>query len=204
MPSSASGRREQTTIFICSDHGFFPVLKEIRPNVRLKQLNLAKADGDKVTEKTVICRSEGGACGVYIHDDARRSELIAQLKTELASLDGVDKVYTPEQFGEIGQPTLTEDPRGADLWLSAKREYAFADSAGGDHVVVAKESQVGTHGYRPDQPDLQATCIVWGAGVKPGTKLGPIRNVDIAPTMARVLGVELPAVDGRVLPGIGE
>ncbi|MBL9084293.1 MAG: alkaline phosphatase family protein [Planctomycetales bacterium] len=199
-----SGRREQTTIFICSDHGFYPVLKEIRLNVKLKQLDLLKTASDKITDKIAIARPEGGACAVYIHDDARRSEIIARLKSELATIEGVDKVYTPEQFAEIGQPTLESDPRAADLWLSSKKDYSFSDSAAGDNLIVAKDAQTGTHGYRPDQPDLLATCIIWGAGVKPAAKLGTINNTDIAPTMARVLGVEIPSVDGRALPGIGD
>ena len=199
-----SGRKEQTTLFICSDHGFYPVTKEIRPNVLLKQLKLLETKDDKVTTKVAIGRPEGGSCAIYIHDDSRRAELTAQLKQEFAKLEGVDAVYAPDQFADIGQPTLTQDPRAADLWLSCQGGYAFADSPAGDKLVVPKESQTGTHGYRPDQPALYATCIISGAGVKAGTNLGLVRNLDIAPTIARVLGVDLPNVDGRPLPGIGD
>ncbi len=199
-----SGRKEQTTLFICSDHGFYPVTKEIRPNVLLKQLKLLETKDDKVTTKVAVGRPEGGSCAIYIHDDARRAELTAQLKQEFAKLEGVDAVYAPDQFADIGQPTLAADPRAADLWLSCQGGYAFADSPAGDKLVVPKESQTGTHGYRPDQPALYATCIISGAGVKAGTNLGLVRNLDIAPTIARVLGVDLPNVDGRPLPGIGD
>ena len=45
----------------------------------------------------------------------------------------------------------------------------------------------------PDQPDMLATCVVWGAGIKPGVDLGKIRETEIAPMIARLLGLELPA-----------
>ncbi len=199
-----SGRKEQTTLFICSDHGFYPVTKEIRPNVLLKQLKLLETKDDKITTKVAVGRPEGGSCAIYIHDDARRAELTAQLKQAFAKVEGVDAVYAPDQFADIGQPTLAADPRAADLWLSCQGGYSFGDSPAGDKLVAPKETQTGTHGYRPDQPALYATCIISGAGVKAGTKLGLVRNLDIAPTIARVLGIEMPNVDGRALPGIGD
>jgi predicted AlkP superfamily pyrophosphatase or phosphodiesterase len=200
----ASPMRGKTTIFVCSDHGFMPVAKDIRPNVRLKQLGLVEMTGDKVTTRAVYCRPEGGACALYVLDDARRGELVDQLRKELAAIEGIDAVYGPEQFASIGQPTVADDPRAADLWLSCRSGYAFADAATGDDVVVAKAAPVGTHGYRPDQAALYGTCVVWGAGVSAGTKLGLMRNLDVAPTMAKLLGVELPNADGHALPGVGD
>ena len=199
-----SPRKDKTTIFICSDHGFCPVTREIRVNVRLKELGLLKTDNDKITEKVAVCRPEGGACAIYIHDDSRRAELIKQLDRDLAAVEGVERVWTPDEFTEIGQPTLKDDPRAADLWLSCRSGYSFGDSAAGTQAAVAKDAKTGTHGYRPDQEELYATCIVWGAGVRPGTKLGLIHNTDIAPTIAKLLGVEIPNVDGKALPAIGE
>ncbi len=66
-------------------------------------------------------------------------------------------------------------------------------------LVVAKNTQAGTHGFLPDSPDMLGTCIIWGYGVKPGTNLGKISNQDVAPTMAKFLDVEFPSADGKVL-----
>jgi hypothetical protein len=38
-----------------------------------------------------------------------------------------------------------------------------------------------------------------GAGVVQRRDLGQVRNVDVAPTIARLLGVKLPDATGRVL-----
>jgi predicted AlkP superfamily pyrophosphatase or phosphodiesterase len=199
-----SPRRDRTTIFVCSDHGFLPVEREIRLNVRLKQLGLITMQGDTVTAKRAWCRSEGGAAAIYILDPAERESLIAKLREALPPVEGIEAVYGPEQFASLGQPTPAEDPRAPDLWLSCRSGYSFGDSTAGNAEAVAKESRIGTHGYRPDQPPLYGTCVVWGAGAKPGTKLGLIKNLDIAPTMAKLLGVELPNTDGRALAEIGD
>ena len=103
------------------------------------------------------------------------------------------------QFTKLGQPTPEQDPRGADLWLAAKCGYSFDDAVTGEEVVTHLKTTVGTHGHLPDQPALLATCVVWGAGVKPGTELGKVSNLSIAPTIARILGIELPTADGKPL-----
>jgi hypothetical protein len=41
--------------------------------------------------------------------------------------------------------------------------------------------------------------VLSGAGISPGAQLGHVRNVDVAPTIAALLGVELSDVEGRVL-----
>ncbi len=83
------------------------------------------------------------------------------------------------------------------MWLAAKCDYAFSEASGGDRVVIKQSKLTGTHGYLPDQPDMLSMCIISGPGLKAGTKLGKIRAIDIAPTVARILGIELPAAEGK-------
>jgi predicted AlkP superfamily pyrophosphatase or phosphodiesterase len=187
----------KTTLLVCSDHGFFPVRNNIQPNVVLRKLGLIEMSGSRIGKKSAYCLSQGGACAVYVLDDARREEITEQLARELGAVEGVETVLGPERFAKLGQPTRDQDPRAADLWLSAKRGYAFADSPVGDKTVTRLTSLVGTHGYLPDQPDMLATCVVWGAGIKPGVDLGKIRETEIAPMIARLLGLELPAAKSQ-------
>jgi predicted AlkP superfamily pyrophosphatase or phosphodiesterase len=105
----------------------------------------------------------------------------------------VAAVLGPEQFAALGQATPDHDPRAPDLWLAARRDYSFGESAAGDKPVVRLATLTGTHGYLPDQPDMLAMCIVWGPGIRPGTDLGKIRETEIAGKIAGVLGLEPPA-----------
>jgi len=41
--------------------------------------------------------------------------------------------------------------------------------------------------------------IASGAGIRPGVQLGDIDNRDVAPTIARLLQVEMPGVEGKPL-----
>jgi predicted AlkP superfamily pyrophosphatase or phosphodiesterase len=195
---AASPLAGKTTLFVLSDHGFFPVNHEIRPNVVLRKLGLIQGSG-KTETRTAYCMAEGGACAVYIMDRDRRDQIARQLRAELGKQEGVQRVFDVGEFAAIGQPTPTENPRGADLWLAAKRDYAFSEASGGELVTVKQPKLTGTHGYLPDQPDMLSLCIVSGPAVKAGTKLGKIRAIDIAPTVASILGVELPAAEGRPL-----
>jgi predicted AlkP superfamily pyrophosphatase or phosphodiesterase len=185
----------RTTIFICSDHGFFPITKDIRPNVVLTQLGLLGKGASGRREAFSL--SQGGAAAVYILDDARRGEIAKQLREQLGHMEGVEAVFEPKDFGQIGQPRRDEDPHGADLWLAARRGYSFTDSDAGQNPVVPRETPGGTHGYLPQHEDLLATCVMWGAGIKPGTSLGTVSNLDVAPTIARLLGIELPTAQGK-------
>lgn len=194
----ASPMAGKTTLFVVSDHGFFPVMNEIRPNVVLRKLGLIEGSG-KSERRAAYCMPEGGASGVYIMDAARREQIARQLRDELCKIEGVQAVFDKSQFAAIGQPTPEQNPRGADLWLAAKSGYAFSDASSGDQLVIRRKTLSGTHGYLPDQPDMLATCIVSGPGIKAGTKLGKIRSIDIAPTIARILGIELPTGEGKAV-----
>jgi predicted AlkP superfamily pyrophosphatase or phosphodiesterase len=70
-------------------------------------------------------------------------------------------------------------------------------------VVTPKSDDVkGTHGYDPNQPGLHATFVAWGAGIRPHAKLGTMNNIDVAPTIAELLGLKFENADGRALESI--
>ncbi len=85
------------------------------------------------------------------------------------------------------------------MWLAANCDYAFSEASAGDLATIKLPKLSGTHGYLPDQPDMLSLCIVSGPGVRAGTKLGKIPAIDIAPTVARILGIELPTAEGKPL-----
>ena len=44
--------------------------------------------------------------------------------------------------------------------------------------------------------------MAWGSGIKPGVRLGTISNLDVAPTIAALLGIELTNATGHPLTRI--
>jgi predicted AlkP superfamily pyrophosphatase or phosphodiesterase len=57
----------------------------------------------------------------------------------------------------------------------------------------------GTHGFLSTEPKMNAIFVASGAGIKVGQRVKAVANVDVAPTMAHILGVSLKDASGRVL-----
>lgn len=92
----------------------------------------------------------------------------------------------------------------ADLVLVAADGYGVSGSARGDDFMrrTGVQDNLGYHGYVGRNPKMNAAFIATGAGVKIGAKIGLIENIDIAPTIARILGAEMPGAAGKVLTHI--
>jgi predicted AlkP superfamily pyrophosphatase or phosphodiesterase len=192
----------KATLFVVSDHGFAPYEKIVRPNVVMQKLGLVTADAEgKVTDRQAWCVAQGGSAFLYVLDTARQAEIVAQLKEKFTGHEGVAAVLEPKEFGALGLPDPATNPQAPHLVLSAKPGYSFNDALGGE-AIIPTDGLKGTHGHDPRPDYMHATFIAAGAGIKPGTKLDVIKNTDVAPTIARLLGLELKDVDGRVLEEI--
>ena len=191
-----------STLIVVSDHGFAPYEKIIRPNVVLKELGLvATGADDKVMERKAWCVPEGGCAFIYVLDETKQDETVELLKKKLAAIEGVTSVLEPDEFAKLGLPRPESNPEAPHLVLTTGPGYSFADPVVGDAVISAGGLK-GSHGHLPSPDYMHATFIAAGAGIKPGTKLDTIRNVDVAPTIARLLGIEMKDVDGKVLTEI--
>jgi predicted AlkP superfamily pyrophosphatase or phosphodiesterase len=191
----------KSTLFVVSDHGFAPYDKIMRPNVVLKEMGLITTEGDKVTDRKAWCVAQGGSAFIYILDEARREELIPQLKQKLGALEGVRSIVEPPDFYRFGFPSPDNNPEAPHLLLTTGRGYSFAEVLTAP-AIAPTDGLKGSHGHDPNPAYMHATFIAAGAGIKPGVKLDLMNNTDIAPTIAHLLGIELKDVDGRVLDEI--
>lgn len=193
----------KSTLFVVADHGFATYDRHINPNVLFKEMGLIEVNAnDEVSRRRAWCLPSGGSAGVYILDDARRERLKQQLKRQLIQIDGVERVLDVEEFTKLGLPDPAENPQQADLMLACKPGYCFSGSVSGSQLVTPTERRRGTHGHLPDQPFMHAMFVAAGADIKPGAKLTKISNLDVAPTIAAILGVQMPTAEGRVLDEI--
>jgi hypothetical protein len=136
---------------------------------------------------------------IYLLDGKDRDATLERLGREFAAVPGVEAVLTPDQFHTVGQLPPTEDPRSPDLYLSAADGYSFSGSANGDALITPAGGNRGAHGYLTSHPLMYAGFVAAGAGIRPGVVLDEISNLDVAPTMAAVLGLKMKNTDGRVL-----
>ncbi|MEO6739068.1 MAG: ectonucleotide pyrophosphatase/phosphodiesterase [Chthoniobacteraceae bacterium] len=196
-----AGLRDRATIVVVTDHGFKKVQKATHPNVALSDAGLIRVKDGKTTSCDAYAMSQGGLAFVYLTDRTRRAELLPKLKTLCAGIEGVKEVVDGNDGPMLGMPTPAENQGMGDLVLFAKDGYAFKEGVTGALVDESK-GYLGTHGYPNTDPELDGIFLASGYGIKPGVKLDRVRNLDVAPTVAELLGVPLPDVDGKVLSEI--
>ncbi len=60
---------------------------------------------------------------------------------------------------------------------------------------------IGSHGFDPHtMPQMKAIFFAEGPDIKAGVKLRSFDNIDVYPFIARLLGLEIPPVDGEIAP----
>ncbi len=77
------------------------------------------------------------------------------------------------------------------------RALALLDAADGFSFDVGHRA---THGHLPDHPGISTTLFAAGPGIAPGLSIDRAEIIDIGPTVARLLGIELPEAEGTPLP----
>jgi arylsulfatase A-like enzyme len=198
-----AGMKASTTLFVVSDHGFKSVQKQVLPNVALRDAGLITVEDGKVTATKAYVVPEGGSAFVYVTTPDPDGSVLRGARQAISSIEGIDQIIDPAQYEPLGLPQPSADPQVGALLLAAKSGYAFAAGATGEKTVVdALEGNLGTHGYISSDPEIQALFIASGRGIKPGATLQSVDNVDVAPTAAKLLGVELKNADGKVLTEI--
>jgi predicted AlkP superfamily pyrophosphatase or phosphodiesterase len=184
----------KATLVVVSDHGFSLNKKKAIPADALEKAGLLERTGRHETRGAVQLVVQGGSAMVYISDDANREDVIKRVKKAFKGVEGVAKVVGPDEFAEYGIGDARRDPRAPDMLIEAKIGYFFGDTAAG-----SKKENKGSHGHDSHYPELHAMFVACGKGIKPGTKLGEIENTSVAPTIAKLLGIEMPTADGKVL-----
>jgi len=171
----AAGLKDRTTVLIVSDHGFRAVKRNIRPNAIAK-------DAGVITQ--------GGMAMIY--------SKTPNLRERFLGIEGIAQALTPQDYDRIGLPTPAQSSQSPDLLLIAKPGYALTRGSDLPAVVDAGPGE-GQHGYLNSDPDMDAIFIAWGRGIRAGARADRISNLDVAPTIAALLGVKLPSADGRAL-----
>ena len=189
-----AGDLERTTFLIVSDHGQQSVHKHIHGNVLLKGAGL---QGSGVANPSFLI-PEGGFALVY--QRRATAESTAELKAAFSGKEGIRAALNPAEAAKEGWPVPAQTDQGPDLLVYAENGYAFSGGDTGEAVTDTKE--VGAHGYPNTEPLMQSIFVAWGAGVKRAGEIPGFENVDVAATIAKLLGVELKGVDGKVVEGI--
>lgn len=182
---------DRTTLVVLSDHGFAPADHEIRLGALLRERGLVTtgADGQVIAARAAAI-DNGGTAYVYALDPAARAELLAAAQTLGPA---IARIYSRDEILAAGG-----DPAAA-FALAAAPGYSFTGRA--DAPALAARPGRGHHGLPPTDPAMAASFLVIGPRIA-HQDLGTIRMIDIAPTIAGWLGLELTGATGTPIPGI--
>jgi predicted AlkP superfamily pyrophosphatase or phosphodiesterase len=208
-------RAPANTIFaLTSDHGVSGIDRVVYPNLALKKAGLLATDGSGAIDvrRTQVFYHPANASYLLLNRQAYRAGLVAP-EDEGMVLDAAQRALESVRDPETGRPVFTSffnalqdggkfgigGAWGGDLYLDVAYGYEpRADVTGEQEVVAVKP--IGYHGGLPTRAEMHAILYMAGPGVKKGQKVGSARLIDIASTLAYLLGIEPPRQSrGRVL-----
>lgn len=190
-----AGMADQTTIVVVADHGFVTVREE---------LNLAPVLEDPALAGRVRWMADGWYVWAELTAGfvpARDEGALERALSRAAETAGVARVIRPGEFTSLGYPDYAESPYvpGHYLVVGDLDTHLTFDPDSAETRRRRRERPYHGHGYLPSDPSMHAAFVMSGAGVVRSRDIGLVRNVDAAPTIARILGVELRTATGRVL-----
>ena len=169
-----------TTLIVVSDHG----MTEVNRPINLKRL-LQK---DNKLDVEIIKSS--AIAHIYTQDEhtkERAFKVLSYLPNLQAhyrqNFDRSMRMLYPERSGDI---IVTTQPPYTFVALS------LAQKAGMAVMATIQGWKMGMHGYDPKHPDMGGIFIAMGRNVCVGCRLQAAHQIDLAPTVARLLGIEPP------------
>jgi predicted AlkP superfamily pyrophosphatase or phosphodiesterase len=198
------GARKTTDVFVVSDHGFSTIERSVDLRKILNDAGFtAKTEfSDKPKPGDIMLVGNGGTVLFYVmnHD----APTIGRLVEFLQQSDFVGVIFTKEAMegtfaldqGKIDSPHAP-DVVMAFRWNEKKNQFGVPGMIDADWQRGAGK---GTHATL-SRFDMHNTLIAAGPDFRRGyTNELPSGNVDLAPTILRILGITPPQpVDGRIL-----
>jgi arylsulfatase A-like enzyme len=169
---------EHTTLFVTSDHGMTEVRNEIDVEATLSRIGVAAR-----------VHSGSAVALIYLADD----EDLPRTEAAFRELAGHEVHRASDVPAEL---RFRHPNRTGDLVLVAQPPYYFK-RAGRIAAIVEwwlhwLGRGKGAHGYPPTHPDMSGIFYALGRGIPSDRELGPISNLDIAPTVSELLSIDAP------------
>lgn len=181
-----AGIAGETAVIVTGDHSFQDVERVVQVNEILARAGLGGCRTASA-EWRATAHVAGGSAAIFVKSATDGAAAEAALRREARDRY---TIVSRRQLDDLGAMT------GAAFAVDAASGYAFGASCA-DGLETA--NRYGTHGFLPSRPSMSTGFIAAGAGVRPGVTVERIGLVDVAPTVARLLGLDMPGVEGRVL-----
>lgn len=199
------GEAENTNFIITSDHGQIDVSRWAMPNVELRRRGFIRTDAnDVITDYDAFIKGVGCCALVYLKDESDKKAYKAvydSLKEMRDSgLYGFTEVFTREEIA------AKEHLSGPFSFVLETDGYTSFGSEWTGSIIHQRDitdyrGGAASHGYLPDK-GAQPTLIACGPSFKKGVTVDRRPIVDLAPTIAKAMGVDLADADGKPIDEI--
>ena len=200
-----------TRLFVTGEHGMRPTWLAFKPNVVLREAGLLRVDtaGNIDLAHSQAATTRGG--WIMVNRVTRKSGIVpvdsvdaVLLRVERALRAARDSTGAPIVTAIFRSGTVAGDslgiggPGGGDLYFDLAPGYYWGPVATGA-MVVPMAFPMGEHGFPSVDRDMHPLGCMLGAGAS-GKRIGVIRSIDFAPSVAAWLGIDAPAdARGRVV-----
>lgn len=197
-----AGILEETDFFIVSDHGQMGITRTISPNVIFAENGLIDVDADgNITDWSAFAKSAAMSSHIYLRNLEDRDvydRTYALLNwMQAQEVYGISRVFTRDEVQEkyhlSGDFSFVIETDGYTSFTGEWQRPLVRKLDASDYRFGRA-----THGYMPEKGP-QPTLFAFGPHIRKGAVLDHARLVDEPPTIASVLGFEMPDTDGRVL-----
>jgi predicted AlkP superfamily pyrophosphatase or phosphodiesterase len=186
---------DRVVIAVASDHGFATTNREVHLTAALAEAGLVTYESGQVKDWKAVVWGAGGSAAIMLRDstDAVTRETVRALLARLEANpdNGIGQVVDAVELRRRGAFS------GAAFAVEFAAGFRQGSATSGPLVTVGRKA--GTHGYFSERLEMRSTFFVSGPGVTPGRNLGDIDMRDIAPTLAKLLGLRLDRAEGQIL-----
>jgi len=193
--AKGAGTWDETALIVLSDHGFARISRRVRPGTLLLERKLVTIEQNRVVDWKAALSATTGSAYIYVKDaaDAATRKALLDIFPPLQHKpdSGIRRVFREEEIRAKGG-----DP-AAFLALEAAEGFEMIGGYRGPYISSSLSQ--GTHGYDPERPEMLASLLIYGPAIAPG-KIKQARLIDVAPTVARWLGLKLERAQGTALP----
>lgn len=193
-----SYRITDNDIVIClvSDHGMVDNIANIYPNSEFYKAGLIKVDqNNKVVDWDVFAQRAGGVASIHLKDPRneavrkRVEECIQTIKDKLKDI----------VVNILDKDTMCNVRKGmndADYAVEVRKGFEIREDIK-DVLIDDKLAQKAQHGYSEFSDEMKSMFFIIGKDIEVGKDVGSMMLIDIAPTLAKIMGFEMEKAEGK-------
>ncbi|WP_191567555.1 alkaline phosphatase family protein [Metabacillus idriensis] len=208
--------KDKDNLFLVADHGMDAIHSMLEANKELKDAGLLVLDQNgkvDLTKTKAYAFTSGSVAHVYVNLKDREQGGIVKKEEYNVVVNQIVDTFS-KSLDKEGKKTyeqiMTRDsqqakamgishPNSGDVILGAASGYAI-DGNPNAPASIQPTWVLGMHGGNPDLPQMKPNFMAVGHSISKGKTIGPVKNIDIAPTIYEILGLNIPSfVEGQVI-----